>query len=223
MEYYENTERIYKFIDQNSKLPRSIGNKVILRILENEFGILFIMMEITEEAKTKDLRAAIPLFLNWKKRLIKYQGKTGLYSDNFLLKKISDDHQTNTKRRNLFREYLFSNRGYATYKNITNALNQQIEEWLFESESMSYKGSNQSSPYNKILNTYLLLADENIPNPLLRAKALLRIFRYSEDAIEIEIDTCLETIRNGDFPSELGLPLTERKLKDAIRRFRGKR
>jgi len=40
MEYYENTERIYKFIDHNSKLPRSIGTKVILRILENEFGIL---------------------------------------------------------------------------------------------------------------------------------------------------------------------------------------
>ena len=223
MEYYENTERIYKFIDQNSKLPRSIGNKVILRILENEFGILFIMMEITEEAKTEDMRSAIPLLLNWKKRLIKYQGKTGLYSDNFLLKKISDDQQTNTKRWNLLRETSYSGRGYATYKNITNALNQQIEEWLFESESMSYTGSNKSSPYDKILSNYLFFPDENIPNPLLRAKALLRIFRYSEDAIEIDIDTCLETIRNGDLPSEFGFPLTERKLKDSIRWFRGKR
>ncbi len=125
MEYYEKTERINKFIEQNSKVPRSIGNKVVLRILENEFGIIFIMLEITEETKTEDLRAAIPLLLNWKKRLIDYQGKTGLYSDNFLLKKISDDHQIMTKRKKLFHEYFNSNRGYATYKNITNALNQQ--------------------------------------------------------------------------------------------------
>ena len=192
------SQKVQEFMDKYSDIPDMSEKGILIHILDID-GNLRIAMDIGEEARSEALRETIPLALEWRNRLIDYQGKTGFYSNELLIKAIEDDYQNSKQSFGLLRKL--------TYQNITDALNQVVEDWLYEYLNVTDRSKSEISPYKVKLNFYLNWSSESYPNQLDRVKVLLKTFRINENGIDFFIDTGIDRITNGETPFLYGPPI----------------
>ena len=221
MEHKSNTQLVNKFKEEYPNLPYQITKNIIVEVVENIYGLLQPRICINDITTGEDIRQAIPNILYIRDAIRDFQDKKGIYTDHYLLYKLSEDHRKNKIRYEKIRKVSGNHTqyGYATYKQITMAVNEYIEEVLYLLDGKEYE-KKQESRYIKTLKTYL--TDQPI-NDMDQIKDLLKTFRMQEEKIENNLGKCFDLVSKGKFPSEENFPLSQRKLKDAIRWIRGTR
>jgi hypothetical protein len=83
------SEKASRFEGANFGLPLASENGVLFRIIEID-NWLRVMIEVDEDTTSKDVRRAIPLALEWRDRLLQWQGPW--LQGNKRKKKIRFDH-----------------------------------------------------------------------------------------------------------------------------------
>jgi hypothetical protein len=197
------SDRVEEFERANSDLPSVTDDGVIIHCVETLSGPLRICIDVGEGVTGDELKKAIPLALEHRDRLLEFQGRTGLYSNDFLLGNIDRDHKSMRKSRR---------RTYASYASIAESINQKISEWMYENSGLPAKLDSEPSLYKKTLDFYLRGAEAQIPDPLERIRELLRLFRFEENQIEEFILEGSENIRAGYQPISQGYPVSRRKI-----------
>jgi len=164
MDFSDRTDRVNNFIEENPDLDQLSKDGIPIRILEMENGILRIMIDINEDVGHTEIRNATSLALKWRKQLTKFQGRTGIYCGRYLLKLIDRDHKEYIKNKEYYENHniklpegydRLSFKGIASYSQITLALNQKIEIWLYRHLDKPINKPKELSRYRSSLNLYL--------------------------------------------------------------------
>lgn len=158
------------------------------------------MIDVPENATKRQIKAAIPRALDWRDRLIKFQGRMGLYDASCLLRYIEND--LNPPRK--------SNR--YTYAEIAEGINAKIAEYLLEYKGKPLPSSISENPYKKILDLYLFGEVDRVPDPLDRAYQLMKIVRMPDIKIDVLISEGIKNIEGGDEPFGIGSPISRLKV-----------
>lgn len=204
------SEIVDQFAKENADLPRVEGGVIIL-CAETLSGPLRIFIDVGEDTTSEQLRNAIPLALKWRDRLLKFQGRYGLYTDNSLLKNFEEDQRTNR----------YTNRGEFSYAEIAEALNYKIAGFLYEFTGRDQPASDPPR-YVKTLEFHISGIEERIPDPIERARRLLQVIRFTEEDTSFFIQDGIEQIQNGKKPFRKGYPVSKEKIRSVLKWWRDK-
>lgn len=203
------TELERRFLVDNPDLLRiAVDNGELSRAarllrLQEVGGRLRIMVEYTEDATSQDVRDAVTLAGEWRRRLTKWQGPT-----------IKDP-------RAGIAEVLEEVAGQLSYARKARVINRIVEKYLREYVEFERKfpvicSKEFTAEAIRELHPYYVPENDLHPSPYTKDKAisLLTIFRFSSEEAEEEIGSALDHIRNGGKPFEAGRPIDKEKMRD---------
>lgn len=208
MKITENSKKVKEFEDQYPKLTRATDDDVLIYAIETINGYIRIFIDVSEDVKTTDLRNAIPDALEWRDKLMEFQGRTGLISGNYLLVKWAKEHENNIRKPQELR--------HATYFQIAEAINQKIAEWLFEYVGKENIPHSKPSKYSKLLELDFYGIEDRIPDALERATRILKVCRMKDAEIRENLEGGLNQINSGYYPFEEEYPLSKQKFRKAL-------
>lgn len=210
---------INEFEKTEPRLSSISKSGVLVYVHELETGHLRVAIDVREDVNSDQLREAIPLALNWRDKLIRVQGRTGLGTDNGLLWSLDND-----LRHDRFNEiWIKGERKKAglTYKCIAEAINQVVTEWLYEYLGEPMLANGKVSPYKANLDHHLDGIEMRVPDPIERARKVLKTMRLKDLEIEQEINSGIEAIKLGRYPFDVDTPISGRKLISVMKWWRG--
>lgn len=171
-------------------------------VLEDD-GRLRVVIDVGEDATTEALRAAIPLALDWRDRLLQWQGPW-VYGG-----------------RTPAMEHLLDRKAGQTYAELASELNARVAGYLrqhiddlqaFEAERATFKTWGDFDAWQLRTGRYF--------GGQTRAHDVLQLAGLKKPAIEAAIGAGLERIRNGREPFEPGEPVTAARIEAALKAWR---
>jgi hypothetical protein len=191
------TERTRKFIAANPDLPNVIGGTRI-DVIEID-GWLRVVLEVGEWATDNDIRTASKHLIDWRDRLIQYQGLWPGWS----LPEI--EYRSRLEERDKAKH---------SYANTANNFNRTVANLL--EQYCAYRTAGLAPDNPEDLGRWF---HEHLPgNPFMLAevKRMLGIWGLEEKIA----DEAVERILNGEPAFEAGYPLEKSKCREAIRTWR---
>jgi hypothetical protein len=210
--------KIDEFENAFPKLPHISKSGVIIYVRETTPESLRVAIDVGEFVTSDQLRDAIPLALEWRDKLIEFQGIIGIGSDYPILRDINNDLSHDYKFRTIWTAKGGTKTGM-TYRDVATAINQIISEWLYESVDKSTP-VNETFRYKKILKRHIFGIEERIPDPIERAQKFLKAMRLKDEEIELAISSGLESIKTGNYPFPDDYPLSKKKLISVLKWWR---
>ena len=194
------SEKAELFLIQNYKLPTS-SNGVLIHVIEIE-GHLRVMIDVSENTTHNDLRDAIPLALEWRNRLLEYQGPWLWSGENSFLEELHTRH-----------------RNGQSYAELAERINQKVTDCLqkYYQYVVAYYKAVQSQ--FKTLDFPLLKLTPNA-FALDYARMLLQFVSLRDEEISEYLQIALERIAAGEQPSDRDYPVSGEKLRETLRSWR---
>jgi len=188
---------------------KTIPSGVLFHVVEGS-GKLRLMLEVLEDTTTPQLRDAIPVALEWRDRILSWQGPhTGGGGNQFLMS-LDRDHK----------------RGQ-TYMEIADAINKKVETYLYQHFEFDQE-------YQTALPTFKTWGDQgdwlhskDVPERLGRsfalfhARGLLQAIRVKDAEIDGFLKYGLKRISEGESPFEIGYPVSKDKVIATLKSWRG--
>lgn len=205
MSDYLNSVDANRFEGKNDDLPIAMEG-VIFRVVKLE-NRLRIMVEVQENTTHEQLRNAIPLAIEWRNRLLDFQGPS-LAGVNGFLEILLLRHENGK-----------------SYSMLAEQVNQKVEELLEEYSKVL-------SAYELAKYNFRTMGDffdwqsklENNPSSLSHVILLLKAFKMNQDEIDEILANGLRRIQEGEKPFEKGYPVSRARIIETLRSWkRGKK
>ncbi len=206
----DETEKVKQFLEANRDLQNFVGEDFGLSardaniVVVDNNGYLQVMIAVGEQTKHETLEKAIPLALQWRERLLKYQG-FGTYNERFLEK---------LGRR--------SERG-ESYQKLADWINCEVADHL----KVAFKHWQKA---NTIMVGWehwqqRILSESAMATEIAIIRQLLKAIRLEDHKIESLWQEGLDRIANGLPPLEVSknYPVTRRKVIDTLKTWRGRK
>ncbi len=187
--------------------PIATESGMLIRFVEIG-GWLKVMLEIDERTTNQDIRDAAPLLLEWRDRLIDFQGAWNGGGENNFFERLS----------------YMQKHGYS-YARLAERLNKRIEEHLngyiaYRQEVDAVHPEEKSNHDKDIFYHVFWLGMNSNSSSLTHAKAVLESLHYKqEDILEI-IKSGLESLVNGKSIFSKNYPISRPKITEALRTWR---
>lgn len=174
---------------------------VLIRFVEIDDWI-HVMIDVGEDTTSNDLKEAIPLAINWRNRLLEWQGPWLRGGRNRYLEILSQRHENGQ-----------------SYRILAKEINQKIVECLEEFNEYVKELEAAHSEFNKISDFYLWQPKAN-QFSLDHARYMLQALRLKEEEIEELLQIGFERIKVGEIAFEEGYPIDGEKLRNTLRSWR---
>lgn len=193
-----------RFEGANFELRQSTDG-VLVHIVEMD-NWLRVMIEVKDTTTHDQLRDVIPLALEWRDRLIEWQGHWTVGGNQGLLETMHQQHSF----------------GERSYSQIAENLNQQIAELLFENKAWQEE-------YFAVRESFKTMGDFNLHRwshnrfAIGRARFILETMRFPDSEIDEILSEGFKRIMNGEPPFEKEFPISRDKVIHILRVWRRKR
>ena len=180
---------------------------MLIRFVEID-GWLRVMLEIDERTTNQNIREAAPLLLEWRDRLIDFQGAWNGGGENHFFERLSD----------------MQKHGYS-YARLAERLNKQIEKHLngyiaYRQEVDAIHPEEKNKHDKDIFYNIFWLGMKSNSSSLTHAQGVLESLHYKkEDILEI-IKDGLESLANGKSIFSKDYPISKFKMIEALRTWR---
>ena len=197
------SKKVLRFKGANQDL-RITGEGFIIWVVEMD-GWLRIMPDIQEDATYENLREAIPLVLQWRDRLMEWQGPWLHGGDNSLLFRLHQRHEHGE-----------------SYASLAEMINQKSTEYLIEYVQF-LRDLNVALPKIKTEgDLFWFSKDHDFKDySLFKARNLLIGVRLKEDYVDQVLDDEVNNLIEGNPPSFMkNFPVTGVKIGRILRTWR---
>lgn len=197
------SKKVLRFKGANQEL-RITGEGFIIWVVEMD-GWLRTMLDIQEDATYENLREAIPLVLQWRDRLMEWQGPWLQGGDNFLLFTLHQRHKHGE-----------------SYTSLAEMINQKTTEYLIEYVQF-LKELKAALPKIKTEGDLFWFSKDNnfTNNSLFKARNLLTGVKLKEDYVDRVLDDEVNNLIEGNPSSFMkDFPVTGVKIGRILRTWR---
>ena len=215
------SNKVDDFVKQNKDLSQVSKDGVDIRIYESRTGILKIAIEFDEHVTSRKLMRAYSTAKKWREKLAKYQGKVFVGEDEDLLRYI-DQFMLKPSKKNLKNRPRTQDQhtGYLSYREMASIINALVSDWLNEVAGKKTSIAKDIPGYTDFM-FFVRGIEGKFPDPVLRSKKLLKIFRLEDDFIQIHLEEGLRRIRANKPPFLKDLPLSRKKMISVMKWYRG--
>lgn len=195
------SQKANRFKGENSELDIFSQSGVRVYVIEID-DWLHVMMEAGEDTTSRDLHAAIPLVIEWRDRLLRWQGPWMQGSDNPFLEELSRLHEEGI-----------------SYTKLANRINHRVVESL--KELLKYLDElNIARPNFKTMLDFYLWQPTANQFSFHHASDLLKIIGMDTKEIEELLNLGLENLRSNKPAFESGYPVSRDKLISTLKTWR---
>lgn len=214
------SKKVDEFVNQNQDLTQISEDGVTIHIFESWSGSLNIAIAVNETVTNERARDAIPLALEWMKRLTQFQGKMFVgedeellrYIELFILKHGEDELKNKPK-------YQDQPTGYLSYREVASIVNALVSDWLHEVEGKETALAVDLPGYTDFM-FFIRDIESRFPDPFERSIKMLKIFRLKDKDIYHHLEEGIRSIRAGKAPFLKDSPLSRNKMISVMRWFR---
>jgi hypothetical protein len=197
------SERAMRFqlSEDNYEIPVASTSGVLIRLVELDKWIR-VMIEVAEDVTSQELRDAIPLALEWRQRLLMWQGPWMGGGDNPFLEQLDQRQQAGESYRDLSEEI---NRRAAQ-------LVQEFATYINEYNSVRHEF--------KTMGDFYMWQPKANPFALEHARGMLRALQLKDKDIEALLRNALKAVGSELPPFEADYPVSREKLIATVRSWR---
>ena len=191
----------FQLSQENYAVPIATEAGVLIRLVELD-GWIRVMVEVGEDATSRDLRGAIPLALQWRDRLLRWQGPWMGGGDTPFLEQLSERQV----------------RG-ESYRGLADRINERVGELVREFARYIDEYNAAKPRFRTMMDFYLWQPTSN-QFALDHARSMLRALRVGDRDVELLLSQALHNVRAGLPPFEPGYPVSRDKLIATLRTWR---
>ena len=174
---------------------------VLIRVIDLD-NRLIIMIEVDENVTHEKIRNSIPLAIEWRNRLLEYQGPWINGGINYFLEYINSLHKQKV-----------------SYREIAKILNLKIEGYLKEylkckEKTIEFEKDLYYSIYSPELD------DQYNQSAINHAVDLFTPFRWNDNDIDIWLQSGLDNIQNEKKPFLNETPISRQQIIDTLKQWR---
>jgi hypothetical protein len=202
-------KKILQFKRLNSDLAIEVDG-VLIRFVEIDDWYR-VMIEVDEDATHEALKKAIPFALQWRDRLIQYQGPWLRGGSNYFLYKLDIAHR---RRKKSYGDLA---------KSINSTLSEYVREYLeYRNEVIQLAPELEEKFEDDIYLSVVIvdLVDKHHSFGTEHSKYLLEEFGYSEREIEQILRAAITDVIDGFEPFQDDYPVYREKVINALRKWR---
>lgn len=191
----------FQLSDDNYEVPFATKSGVLMRFIELDRWIR-VMIEVSEDTTSQQLREAIPLALEWRQRLLMWQGPWMGGGDNPFLE------QLNYRQKN-----------GESYRTLSEGINQRVSTLIQEFVGYSHEYNSVKHEFKTMSDFYSWRPKSN-PFSLEHARDMLRALKLKDKDIEPQLRKALENAESGLPLFEVEYPVSREKLIATLRGWR---
>ncbi|MEX2030708.1 MAG: hypothetical protein WD906_07045 [Anaerolineales bacterium] len=191
----------FQLSQENYEVPFATKSGVLIRFVEMDRWIR-VMIEVGEDTTSQQLREAAPLALEWRQRLLKWQGPWMGGGDNPFLEQL-DGRQQNGE----------------SYRALSESINHRVATLIQEFAAYIREYDSVKHEFKTMSDFYLWRPASN-PFSFEHARDILRALRLKDKDIEPQLRKALENAKSGLPPFEAQYPVSREKMIATLRRWR---